>query len=350
MGSLRALRPAIGLFCLLAFATPGSAQTVQGRLLEQDTEKPIAAALVLLLDSQGQELRGVLTNEEGAFTLRAPGPGAYTLRAEHIGYRTTTSPPLQLAAGERRLYRMAIPVEPVELRGLYVEAERQCVIRPEEGLETATLWEAARKALNAVRWTERSQQFVYEVVRYQSELDPRTLMVRHQEADTTWRMGGRPFVAADADDLVQHGFVQESPGDTSYYAPDAEVLLSDAFLDSHCFKVQAGREPGLIGLAFEPVPGRDVVDVQGNFWLDHETGALRSLDYRYTDLHIGVPAEHFGGRLEFERLPTGAWIIGSWWIRGPIIALGGPRPYGARRQTLAAIREVGGTVLQIVPR
>ncbi len=245
---------------------------------------------------------------------------------------------------------MEIAVEPVELSGLAVEVERECVVRPEEGLETARLFEAARKTLNAVRWTERGRLFIYEVVRFQRELDPRTLVVRQQKADTTWRVAVRPFVAADADDLVQRGFVQESPADTSYYAPDAEVLLSDAFLDTHCFKVRAGGETGLIGLAFEPVPGRAVPDVQGVLWLDPETGALRSLEYRYTDLHIGVPVEHFGGRVEFEQLSTGAWIMGGWYIRGPIIRLSGPWLHRERRPKLVAIKEVGGAVLRAVPR
>jgi hypothetical protein len=344
MARLRALQLPI-LLSFFALATPGSAQTVRGRLLEPDSETPIAAALVLLIDSAGRELDGVLTDDEGTFLLRAPGSGTYRLRAEHIAYRTTTSAPLELAAGESRLYRMAISIRPIELSSLDVEAERQCTVRPEAGLEMASLWEAARKALNAVRWTERGQLFVFEVVRYQSELDPRTRVVRQQQADTTWRMA-RPFVAANADDLVRHGFVQESPGDTSYYAPDADVLLSDAFLDTHCFEVRTRGEAGLIGLDFQPVPGRDVADVRGVLWLDHQTGALRSLDFQYTGLDIGVPSTHFGGRLEFERLPTGAWIIGNWSIRGPIIARGG----WGRPRTLAGIKEVGGTVLQIIPR
>lgn len=342
--------PLLPAWCLLFQATAGSAQTLTGQLVEQETGTPISAALVVLVDSTAREVEGVLTNEQGTFFLRAPNPGVYTLKAEHIGYRTTSSPTIRLRAGEKGSLRMEIPVQPVELGGLAVEVERECRVRPEEGLETAMLWEAARKTLNAVRWTERGRLFVYQVVRFERELDPRTLVVRRQRADTTWRLGIQPFVAADADDLVQNGFVQESPGDTSYYAPDAEVLLSEAFLDTHCFKARAGGETGLIGLAFEPVPDRSVTDVQGVLWLDLETGALRSLDYRYTDLHIGVPVEHFGGRVEFERLPTGAWIMGSWYIRGPIIQLSGPWLHRERRPKLDAIKEVGGAVLQAEPR
>jgi len=276
-------------------AATGSAQTIRGQLLQQDNEAPIAAALVVLVDSTGQEVRGVLTNEEGIFVLSAPGPGTYNLRAEHIGYRVTTSAPLRLDARENRTYRMAVPVQAIELAGLDVEAERQCVVRPEEGLRTARLWEAARTVLNAVRWTERGELYAYQVARYHSELDPRTLVVRQQESDTIWRLAARPFVAADAVDLVERGFVQEGTAGGSYYAPDAEVLLSDAFLDTHCFKVQTGGEKGMIGLAFEPIPDRAVTDVQGVLWLDEQTSALRFL-FEPTTFATSPPPSPLGPR------------------------------------------------------
>lgn len=343
MSGVRPLPSAISLLCPLLLAMNGSAQTIRGQLLDQDSKAPIEAALIVMVDSSGQEIRGVLTNEEGMFVISAPGPGTYRLRAEHLGYRNQMSAPLPLAVGESRYYRMIVPVKVIDLAGIEVEAERQCIVRPEQGLQTARLWEAARTVLNAVRWTERGQRFVHLVVRYHNELDPRTLVLRKQESDTSWRSATRPFVAAGAGDLVERGFVQGGIEDGSYYAPDADVLLSDAFLDTHCFKVHRGVEEGLIGLAFEPVPDRAVADVQGVLWVDAETAALRFLEYGYTGLDIGVPTDNFGGRVEFRRLPTGTWIMASWSIRGPVIGLGG------WRSTLIAIKEEGGVVLQTLP-
>jgi len=343
MSGVRRLPSAISLLCSLFFAAVSPAQTIRGQLLDQDSEAPIEAALVVLIDSTGHEIRGVLTNEEGGFVLYAPGPGTYSLRAEHIGYRIQTSEPLPLAVGENRYYRMIVPVKAINLAGIEVEAERKCVVRPEQGLQTASLWEAARTVLNAVRWTERGEQYVHRVVRYHNELDPHTFVVRKQESDTMWLLATRPFVAANAADLIERGFVQEGVDGGRYYAPDAEVLLSDAFLDTHCFKVHRGGDEGLIGLAFEPVPSRDVTDVRGVLWLDKKTSALRFLEYRYTGLSIGVPTEDFGGRVEFQRLPTGMWIMASWSIRGPIIGVGG---WGSR---LVAIKEEGGSVIETLP-
>jgi len=102
-----------------------------------------------------------------------------------------------------------------------------------------------------------------------------------------------------------------------------------------------------VGLAFEPVPGRHLTDVKGVLWLDQETAALRFLEYSYTELDVDFSTEHFGGRLEFEQLPTGAWIIRNWWIRGPIVRRGGMGYLQTER--LAAVKQVGARVISLRP-
>ena len=44
---------------------------------------------------------------------------------------------------------------PIELAGFRVEGEQQCVVRPEEGLVLAQVWEELRKALTVQEWTVR---------------------------------------------------------------------------------------------------------------------------------------------------------------------------------------------------
>lgn len=58
-----------------------------------------------------------------------------------------------------------------------------------------------------------------------------------------------------------------------FYAPDAEVLLSDAFLDSHCFSLREATVQGeaRLGLTFEPVPGRTIPEVRGVLWWTPKT-------------------------------------------------------------------------------
>ncbi|NIQ25989.1 MAG: hypothetical protein GTN88_05475, partial [Gammaproteobacteria bacterium] len=191
------------------------------------------------------------------------------------------------------------------------------------GLELARVWEEARKALAATRWTEERQLFAFWIHRYSRVLDPNTLVIQQEKSDSVWRAGGKPFITPPADELIADGFVQRTASGELYYAPDAEVLLSDSFLDTHCFALEPARDerPGLVGLAFRPVRGRGVTDVEGVLWLDERSAELRYLEFRYAGLrfpaHMDVARSGFGGRLDFERLPTGAWIIRRWRIRGP---------------------------------
>ncbi|NIQ25988.1 MAG: hypothetical protein GTN88_05470, partial [Gammaproteobacteria bacterium] len=64
------------------------------------------------------------SDESGRFRLTAERAGPHRLRAERIGYRTVTSPPIELEIGTTSDYQLTVPVVPVELTGVSVEAER----------------------------------------------------------------------------------------------------------------------------------------------------------------------------------------------------------------------------------
>jgi hypothetical protein len=122
------------------------------------------------------------------------------------------------------------------------------------------------------------------------------------------------------------------------------VLVSEAFLDRHCFRVRRNVRRGLIGLAFEPVFDRVVPDVRGVLWLDTAEVALRSLEFRYVGLPRWAPEAHVGGRVEFDRLPGGAWFMRSWWMRAPIPLV---RSVAAADTTLYGYREKTGEVTAV---
>lgn len=169
-----------------------------------------------------------------------------------------------------------------------------------------------------------------------------------------------PFASIPAERLSAGGYVQTTPEGMFYYSPDAEVLLSDAFLDDHCFRTVDGRgdDAGLIGLAFEPIRGREVPEVRGVLWLDRHSAELRFLEYNYTGLPLpwSVPTDDLGGRVEFERLPSGTWIVRRWWIRMPMLQTTGGRldnraaagAFPPRTTVLAGLREEGGEVAEVV--
>lgn len=116
-----------GVMCLLALmgfdAAPLAAQRVEGRLLDAETAAPITGATVSLLQEDGTAVRSVLSDNAGAFTLEAPHPGVYRLRASRLGYRTGTSAPVDLVANailpvQLRLSSRAVQVEPLTVTGV----------------------------------------------------------------------------------------------------------------------------------------------------------------------------------------------------------------------------------------
>ena len=87
------------LSCVVA-AESLAAQTLRGRVLDEDTEQPITSAFVVLLDADDRRRDSVLTDAAGVFVFRPQGPGHYRVLARRLGYVRTTTPPLKLKAAE----------------------------------------------------------------------------------------------------------------------------------------------------------------------------------------------------------------------------------------------------------
>ncbi len=340
---------------LLALLTGSAlqAQAIRGKLVERGTGAPINGAFVTLVTASGGDADGVLTDSLGAFVLVAPAPGTYRLRADQIGHRSTVSEPLRLDAGATLSYRMEAAIEPIALRGISVKGAQRCEMRPADGQATQLLWDEARKALRIASFTEHAGAVMLRLRTYDVQLDPDRM--EPERAETHVREGfftHSPFVSAPAEDLAKNGYVRTVEDNyIDYFAPDADVLLSDAFLDAHCFQVQVDDAPaaGLIGLAFEPVT-HAAPDVAGVLWIERSTGELRSLVFHYTDLPFrgSIKDSQAGGYLAFQHMRNGAWIVRKWWIRMPQL---GARVLRLNTQvhrdvTVISVHETGGEVLQ----
>ena len=88
---------------------------------------------------------------------------------------------------------------------------------------------------------------------------------------------------------------------TTYYLPDAEVLLSPSFAAAHCFRLQApprGRGGPDRRHRFSPARDRrDVRDIEGTAWVDRQSAELRTLEIRYTNL----PGDRWTQRTRADR-------------------------------------------------
>ncbi len=347
---------AVLAFLALLIARPAASQTVRGDLRERGSGRPIGAAMVVLLTEGGARVAGALTDAEGRFELRAPRAGTFILRADRVGYGSTVSPPLALGDGQTLAYRMEGDAAAVSLAGITARSGRRCRVRPGAGESTALLWEEARKALSAAAHAQETALLHFDVEVYRRDLAPGALTVLREERERHSGRGHTPFISRSPDSLSIRGYVRAEGDSLVFDAPDANVLLSDRFLADHCFRVEedAGN-PGLVGLAFEPVGGRRrVAEVAGVLWIDRGTAELRRLEYRYVHLPAHLTGADAGGRLEFRRLPTGSWMVKRWWIRMPVFersasfgaVTGGPGPIRGRSYArLVAIREGGGEVV-----
>jgi carboxypeptidase family protein len=314
------------VLALLLTCRPGllGAQAIRTTLVGAGTHQPVAGAFVVLKDTAGREVVRTLTDETGRVRLDAP-PGAYRVFVLRIGMARWSGRPFTLAAGDTITTPIEAPEMPVLLSEIAVHAERRCRIRPQEGSAAAALWEEARKALEATEWTITHPVYRFQAGRYVRTFGPTGNRPLTEERHNLSGASSWPFASLAPESLAVHGFAQpDSQGVMTYYGPDLPVLLSGVFLERHCFRVARARgaaADSLIGLAFEPVGRRRGVDVGGVLWLERISAALDELEFRYTSLGRWA-SSGAGGRVAFQRLPNGAWVIRRWHIRMPIPLVG----------------------------
>jgi len=311
---------AAGLLLLQVSASPLFAQVITGTVSDARSGVPVGSGFVVLLDRLENEVERVLWSPNGSYRLRAPAPGVYLLRTERIGYRAFVSDPVTVSATGVVNIDLAIISLPIQLATIEVTREDRCRVSPEENAETAVVWEEIRKALAAATWTN-SQGLHHTVSNvYERDLGRGGRRIYRESHRPAIAYARSPFVSRSPRLLAAEGYVDVADSGTYYYAPDAVVLQDEQFLQTHCFRLRKQQRDGedLLGLAFEPAPGRDLPDVEGVLWLDMRTSELRTLEYSYTnlqhDLRAGKPP---GGNVEFLRLPGGAWFVHRWQIDFP---------------------------------
>jgi hypothetical protein len=339
--------PLVVAIALAALADVASAQTILLRVVNAETSEPIFGAIAHLVDDTGAVVRSVLTDEQGRALLASPHAARYRARAEMLGMTTLETEPFDVPALGSTVRELALAPRPVGLAAIDVNAERRaCTRRPaEEGRALAVVWDEARKALTAAALTEQQGLYRYQTMRF--ERDERDGVVNQSESRNEG-IRRAPFETLPPADLVERGFVRMVGTELMFYAPDANVLLSAEFTESHCFRLVEGPEGvDVVGIGFEPLERRrGVTDIEGTMWLARTTGELRWLDYAYYNLDLPVDADA-SGRVTFQRTPSGRWIVPDWWIEMPLLE-GRVLGDGSRRARLAGMRRGGGRVLDVI--
>lgn len=123
----------VALVGVLQLALPGGAfgQTVEGRITEEGTGRPVAGADVRLLDEGRETTTRVLSDVAGRYTVEVEEPGHYYLVVDMIGYQRLETPLLDLQRETTLRASFELPTDAIELEGLRVEADRLEEIRRE---------------------------------------------------------------------------------------------------------------------------------------------------------------------------------------------------------------------------
>lgn len=301
---------------LLCVGSRVYAQAVELRLRDDAARVPVTGAIVRLLDQSGAVGQG-LTNELGRLILRAPRAGTYRLKIDRIGFTGLLTEPFELADGQTLPREIGVASHPQLLPTIEVREKNRCGARGEAGTLAGALWEEIQKALTASIITDRQGAVPLHLREFLRDVGINRRIEREWVTSSSV-VHGQSYRSLPPADLARKGFVQLGSDSSDFAAPDAVLLLSQEFVDTHCFRAATGSG-SLAGLAFEPVRGRLVPDVQGVLWVDRFSSELRFLEYRYTGLS-GLERADLGGRVEFIRLATGAWIVSYWHIRMPRLA------------------------------
>ena len=339
----------ISLVVLALCGTIVQAQEVAGTVRATEGRAPLGGAIVILTLPSGTRLTAALTDEAGRYRLRAPSPGRFTLRVDVVGYHSTTTEPFVIDSAATVTRDILFGLQRTQLPAVSVTATSTCDRVAGDAGDAPRLWGEARKTLEAARLAIAEHRFSVALRRFERTIGLPDSVLR---ASRTWTQTGvtqNPFESLSPEVLSRDGFSVQRDTGRYYYAPDANVLLSDAFVDGHCFGTRRGGQAGALGLTFRPQRTTTRVDISGVLWLDSATAELRSLEYRY----VPSPGRQDvgGGFVAFGRYPSGVWGVQRWAIRLPVLQVNESRrrPDGALGRfvdtMVVAVHEVGGEVI-----
>jgi hypothetical protein len=305
-------------------------------VVERETQSPAFGSIVTLerlsRDGARLEVRSVLTDERGQFSIRAATGGTYAIVVRRIGARPFRSDTITLLAGDTR--RVDVQLESIKpdasnaftLTRVTIAGATPCETADDQSVRIANLWEHASTALLAADISTRDSLVRRRVLRYERALDPATLAIQNEQVRAIDAVGGTAggfFRSLSGDSLSRVGYWQRiGTGVAKFHGPDESALLSPAFLADHCFALaRRAGSANLIGLSFEPALHRRGGDappeIRGTIWLDETSSELRFVEFSWVSLPAGVPAEHLGGRVDYQRLTWGPWYVNRWWLRMP---------------------------------
>ena len=84
------MRRILLLIVAVLTALTSMAQHVTGKVIESDSQEPVAQTTVKLLKTDSTLAAGVLTKLDGTFSVKAPSAGTYILQVTCVGFKAYT--------------------------------------------------------------------------------------------------------------------------------------------------------------------------------------------------------------------------------------------------------------------
>lgn len=300
---------------LLAATARLDAQVVSGTVVRPDSVTPAAGVLVEVRSQRAVAPQRGITTARGAFRFTFAAGDTVQVRVLRPGFRPVVVAGIGVAAGQAETVRIVLVDTPVNLHAVTVRGDRVCGERADA--DAWTLWEQARTVLQTTALTERDSTLTVRTLEYQGQATAGGATIV-KDSSIMWVPVDPPFPRAHYDSLFTRGFIRRNSDTvTTYYAPNAHVLLDERFVRTHCFRVVEADStpPGMIGVRFEPMRRPRHTDIIGTFWLDSASYHLRAIEFGY----VNPPPRHqvigTGGFVLFTRLDTGHWIMSEWSIR-----------------------------------
>lgn len=309
--------------CVLAAPTSARAQDIRGTVLEANDSTPVSGAVVMLMHpTRDSVFARIVTGDRGFFTLRAPAGRPVRLRVLRLGYLPTNGGTFTVGAGQVETVRIRSNGNRVALATFDIESTKRCEVRPDSARLVAQLYEEARKALLASASVVSGVRHQSQFVLFNRVQDDRAKLRQPIKRNSFVGPSFKPFASIPADSLAKSGFVVEKIDGVLYHAPDAEILLADVFLSSHCLQLVngTGERAASIGIGFRPTGqniGKRLVDVKGTLWLDRDSNELQYLEYEYVGLPDDLTRVGVGGRVDYTQMSGGFWFVSKWAIRMP---------------------------------
>ena len=197
------------------------------------------------------------------------------------------------------------------------KAKTPCEVHPETAAQTADLWVSAQAALTSSTASDSNPPLLL-IQKWRRSLTP-SLKLLWERRDTSRIATRQPFGVKPPSNLERVGYIQRMFRVVIFYGPDPDEILTERFLRQHCFRrvEGAGATEGLIGLAFDPLPTQQKPDVTGILWIDPRPGALRYVEYGWTNTPGWLGQGRAMGRTDFVQLAGGGWVTQRWYIRMP---------------------------------